>query len=150
MIDADGVFRIEFTVPESAIDGNGHVNNVVYIQWMQDVAIQHADAPGGSEAASAIGCAWVARSHRIDYLSPAFAGDLVEGVTWVVNMHRVRSTRRYRFTRKSDGKVLARGETEWVFVSASDWKPRGIPESVSKCFKMQGDIEPNGCGTKAG
>lgn len=143
MVDERGIFRCEFTVPQSAIDGNGHVNNVVYVHWMQDVAIGHSEAAGGAAAAEAAGCTWVARSHRIDYLSPTFAGDVVQGVTWVANMQRVRSLRRYRFTRKSDGKVLARGETDWVFVSTGDWKPHSIPESVSSRFKLQGDAEPD-------
>ena len=52
---SDSAYRHKFTVPESAMDGNGHVNNVVYVQWMQDVAILHSDAVGGTEAALAAG-----------------------------------------------------------------------------------------------
>jgi acyl-CoA thioesterase FadM len=46
--EPDGVFRHRFCVPREAIDGNGHVNNVVYVQWMQEVAIRHAGACGGT------------------------------------------------------------------------------------------------------
>ena len=118
------------------VDGNGHVNNVAYVQWMQDVAVRHSDATGCSAATTAAGAAWVARSHQIEYLSPAFAGDRVESSTWVVNFRRVRSLRRYRFVRKSDGKVLARGETDWVFVDAASGRPRAVPEAVTRLFTL--------------
>ena len=72
------IYRHVFTVPDSATDQNGHVNNVVYVQWMQDVAILHFGASGGAKAMHGAGATWVARSHRIEYLKPAFAG---EGVT---------------------------------------------------------------------
>ena len=81
-----------------------------------------------------LGCTWVVRSHKVEYLSPAYAGDCIEAATWVVNLHRVRSLRRYRFVRISDARLLARGETEWVFVNATNGRPQTIPESVSSCF----------------
>jgi acyl-CoA thioester hydrolase len=114
----DGVlFRQVIHVPQSAIDQNGHVNNVEYVRWMQEVAIRHSEATGGSAAMRSVGCTWVVRAHRVEYLSPAFAGDCLEAITWVATVERVRSLRRYRFIRKSDGKLLAQGETDWVFVN---------------------------------
>ncbi|MFA7159038.1 MAG: acyl-CoA thioesterase, partial [Kiritimatiellia bacterium] len=129
-----GLFRHRFVVPQSAADGNGHVNNVVYIQWMQDAAIRHADSCGGTEAARAAGGAWLARSHKVEYLSPAYPGDTLEAATWVAWFHRTRSLRQYRFTRVSDGRLLVRGETEWVFVNAAGGRPVAVPASVQACF----------------
>ncbi len=131
-----GIFRCQFTVPSGVIDENGHVNNVVYVQWMQEVAIRHSETMGGSAAVRAAGCSWVVRTHHIEYLSPAFAGDVLEAATWVVNFQRVRSLRRYRFVRMSDAKLLARGETDWVFVNAKSGRPCAIPESVRTCFTV--------------
>ena len=132
--ETGGVFRHRFVVPEDALDQTGHVNNVVYIQWMQDAAIRHSSAVGGTAAMLAVGCTWVVRSHKVEYLSPAYAGDCIEVATWVVNFHRVRSLRKYRFVRTSDSKLLAAGETDWVFVSAESGRPCAIPESVRTCF----------------
>jgi acyl-CoA thioester hydrolase len=132
--ETGGVFRFQFTVPADAIDQNGHVNNVVYIQWMQDVAIRHSEASGGTAAMRAVGCTWVVRSHKIEYLSPAYAGDSLEVATWVASFQRVRSLRQYRFVRTSDARLLATGETEWVFVAATTGRPRAIPETVITCF----------------
>ncbi len=134
--EGDGIFRHRFTVPADAIDENGHVNNVVFVQWMQDVAIAHSEACGGTAAMRAAGGSWVVRAHRVEYLSPGFAGDCIEAETWVDNFQRVRSLRLYRFKRESDGKLLATGETDWVFVDPETGRPRAIPESVSSCFPL--------------
>jgi acyl-CoA thioester hydrolase len=134
-----GVFLWRFTVPAAAMDQNGHVNNVVYIQWMQEAAIRHSEACGGTAAMRALGCTWVVRSHQIEYLSPAFANDTIEAATWVVNFRRVRSLRRYRFSRPADARLLAEGSTDWVFVDAATGRPRAIPVSVSACFPVVPD-----------
>lgn len=132
----DGLFRHRFAVLDDVIDRNGHVNNVVYVQWMQDVAILHSESVGGMEAARAEGCIWVARSHHIEYRSPAFAGDEIEAATWVADFRHARSRRHYEFTRIADRKLLARGETEWVLVAADTGRPRAIPERVSGCYTV--------------
>ena len=140
---SNAIYRYEFNVPESAVDQNGHVNNVVYVQWMQDVAILHSKATGGTRAMHTARGTWVVRSHTIEYLSPAFAGAEVVALTWVVNFRRVRSIRRYKFFRKSDNTLLARGETEWVFVNTESGRPRMIPDEVMQLFPLVGkDEEP--------
>jgi acyl-CoA thioester hydrolase len=133
------VYCYEFTIPPETIDENGHVNNVHYVQWMQDVAVRHYEFIGGIPPTQAIGATWVVRSHHIEYLSPAFAGDQIEVRTWVVNIRRVRSLRRYQFVRKSDSKLLVRGETDWVFVDAKTGRLLAIPEEVAKIFPLLPD-----------
>ena len=128
------VFVYTFLIPASAIDGNGHVNNVAYVQWMQDVAIKHWLHLCGEELAHHDDTTWVVRSHRIDYLSPAFEGEEIEITTWIETVGRVRSLRKYSFRRTSDDKQLARGETDWVFVDAKTFRPRAITEKVRNCF----------------
>ena len=123
------------TVPKSSIDENGHVNNVIYVQWMQDIAVEHYASIGGIEAQGP-DATWVIREHRIEYFLPAFAGEEIEIRTWVENVRRVRSLRKYEFVRKTDGKVLVKGETDWVFVDTRTGVPRAIPEEVSKIFAL--------------
>lgn len=137
--EADPTFRHTFTVEESTIDQNGHVNNVVYIQWMQDAAIQHATACGGAALTEKLGCSWIVRSHSIDYLSSAFVGDRVVAITWVVDFRKVRSLRKYRFIRVDDAKLLARGATEWVYINSKNGRPTTIPDQVKNCFPLQPD-----------
>jgi acyl-CoA thioester hydrolase len=129
------IYSKAFRIPRSAIDENGHVNNVAYVQWMQDIAVEHYSSIGGVRAQGP-DATWVVREHKIEYLLPAFAGEEIEIKTWVENIRRVRSLRKYEFVRKSDGKVLVRGETDWVFVELKSGMPRAIPEEVSKVFSF--------------
>lgn len=135
----DPIYRYTFTVPAEALDPNGHVNNVQYVQWMQNVAVHHFSSLGGVEPMQAAGATWVVRSHNIEYLSPAFVGDQIEIRTWVASVRRVRSLRRYEFVRHADGRLLVRGATEWVFVDAKTGRPLSIPEEVLRVFPLLPD-----------
>jgi acyl-CoA thioester hydrolase len=135
----EAVHRSEMTVSPNVIDGNGHVNNVAYVQWMQDAAVEHFASIGGIDLMHAAGGTWVARSHRIEYLRPAFVGDRIEVRTWVGDVRRVRSLRRYEFVRMTDQEVLARGETDWVFVDTESGRPAPIPEEIRSVFALPAD-----------
>ena len=133
------VYSKTYKIPKSAIDENGHVNNVAYVQWMQDIAVEHYSSIGGVIAQGPT-ATWVVREHKIEYLLPAFAEEEIEIKTWVENVRRVRSLRKYEFVRKSDGKVLVRGETDWVFVDVKTGTPRAIPEEVSRVFLISQEV----------
>ena len=135
MTNTNHIYTRSFTIPESAIDENGHVNNVAYVQWMQDIAVEHYSSIGGIEAQGA-DATWVVREHRIEYFLPAYEGEEIEVRTWVENIRRVRSLRKYEFVRKLDGKVLVKGETDWVFVATKTGRPFPIPEKVSNVFNL--------------
>jgi acyl-CoA thioester hydrolase len=139
----DPIYRYEFTVPPEALDGNGHVNNVHYVQRMQDVAVHHFESLGGIPIIRALGATWVVRSHNIEYLGPAFAGEHIEVRTWVANIRCVRSVRRYEFVRLPDNKLLVKGETQWVFVDVKSGRPLAIPGEIVRLFTLLPD-EPEG------
>ncbi len=127
------IYTKTITISTTAIDENGHVNNVTYVQWMQDIAVEHYSSIGGVKAQGPE-ATWVIREHRVEYLLPAFAGEEIEIRTWVENFRRVRSLRKYEFVRKSDGKMLVRGESDWVFVDAKTGTPRAIPDEITRIF----------------
>lgn len=129
------VYSKTITIPYTAIDENGHVNNVTYVQWMQDIAVEHYSSIGGVEIQGQ-DATWVVREHKIEYLFPAFAGEELEIRTWVENIRRVRSLRKYEFVRKSDRRMLVRGETDWVFVDVKTGAPRAVPGEVAKIFSL--------------
>jgi acyl-CoA thioester hydrolase len=128
------IYRLEFFVPESAVDPNRHVNNIAYLQWMLDAAIAHSEACGGTRMTRELGATWVVRSHHIEYLSPAYGGDSISLLTWVANFRKVRSLRRYKIVRTADRALLAQGETDWVFVDATTGRPRAIPVEIANAF----------------
>ena len=137
------VFSEEMVVPACAIDGNGHVNNVAFVGWMQDVATRHFESVGCGAAMRAAGATWVVRSHHVEYLGSAFEGDRLQVLTWIVDFGRARSMRRYRFLRASDSRLLVKGETDWVFVSADTGRPCAIPEEIRTAFRVvPADREP--------
>lgn len=131
------IFRREFPIPAEAIDQNGHVNNVVYVQWMQDIAVAHSSAQGGTaDAYRELGVSWVVRSHFVEYRRPALAGERIEVSTWVSDLRRAGSLRKYRFVRVRDGQLLARAETDWVLVRADSGRPCGVLPEVAALFEV--------------
>jgi len=130
------IFCYELTVSNDTIDENGHVNNVEYLRWMLDAAVKHSGILGCTAAIKEIGATWVVRTHHITYLLPAFAGEKIVVLTWVSNLRRVLSLRKYKVVRMSDKAVLAEGETDWVFVHAETGKLRSIPKKIMALFEV--------------
>lgn len=129
------IYEYRLIVPADAIDGQGHVNNLEYVRWMQEAAIAHSDAQGWSaERYQQIGAGWVVRSHKIEYLQAAFAGDQVVVRTWVSDFRKIRSLRKYKIIRVSDQAVLAIAETDWAFIGYERRAPRRIPPEVAEAF----------------
>ncbi|PKN66751.1 MAG: acyl-CoA thioesterase [Deltaproteobacteria bacterium HGW-Deltaproteobacteria-12] len=130
------IYRHNFIVPDDAIDENGHVNNLVYLRWVLDTALLHFDSQGSALATRAAGGTWIVRSHRIEYLLPAFAGEHISIWSWVSNIRRVQSLRKYKIFRLEDSAILAEGEINWVFLDAKTGMMRSIPKDVQATFEI--------------
>ena len=133
-------------VVEHDLDELRHANNISYLKWMQSAALAHSAAQGWPvEAYAALGCGWVVRSHFIEYLSPALLGDTILIRTWVADMGKVTSRRRFLILRgrdESQGRdetVLARAETNWAFIDYRTGSPKRIPPEVSRAFEVVAD-----------
>ncbi|MDG1754663.1 MAG: thioesterase family protein [Rhodothermales bacterium] len=122
-----------FDVPAQVIDLHGHVNNVAYVQWMQDAAVRHTKAVSGDIAADSAGVIWVARSHEIEYLRPLFEGDTLRIETWIGDVQRATSERRYTFF--CGDREVARGRTKWVCLDKVSGRPRAIPDDVIAAYQ---------------
>ena len=132
-----GVFVHTFTVSTESIDVNGHVNNLEYLRWMQEVATMHSAAQGWPlERYLKTGTTWVVRSHSINYLRPAFAGETLSLLTWIAGFSERMSPRKYLFWRPSDQQVLAKAETMWVYIDASKGRPVRIPDEFRSAFEI--------------
>jgi len=149
------IFEYPVQVSQSDIDVLGHVNNVVYVQWMQDAAYAHSAALGWTlERYMEFGAGWVARLHQIEYLQPAFVGQVVIIKTWVADMKKVTSTRQYRMVRMDPPPVdehgsldpaasmretlLAVAQTTWAFIDFKRRTPRRIPAEMAADFPLFG------------
>lgn len=130
------VFRRHRTITDDDIDEFGHVNNVVWVRFVVEMATSHSEAVGLDAAAyRALGSWWIVYRHEIDYRTPAFPGDRVVEETWVSEMRGARSIRQVRFRRESDDTLLLEATTTWVFVDARNQKPRRIPSEVRAAFE---------------
>ncbi len=140
-----------FVVPADAIDGVGHVNNLEYLRWMLDAATDHTSAQGWPLARYAeSGAGWVVRSHAIEYLRPAFAGETIVLATWVAAMAKASSTRKYLYYRKADDSVLAAAQTLWVFVDFGTGRLTRIPDAVMTAFAIVPSDEDALAGLRSG
>lgn len=129
------IFSQRFAVPAAAIDVQGHVSNLAYVGWMQDVAIAHSTEVGWSmRRYLELGAGWVVRSHFIEYLRPAFADERISAHTWVPRFDQRSTPRRYLFVRDGDRIVLAQAETIWVFVDLASGRRRPIPAELLEAF----------------
>jgi acyl-CoA thioester hydrolase len=134
------IYEHSLIVRPAEIDRLGHVNNLAYLAWMIDAAVAHSAAQGWTgDRYEQLGAVWVVRSHEIKYVEPAYDRQQIIVRTWVADMTRVSSTRRYRIVRASDEKLLAKAATRWAFVDRGTGTLRRIPEEVWQAFKLVAD-----------
>jgi len=126
------VFSEKITVPITAIDENGHVNNIAYLQWCIDVAEKHwfEKAPVAFQKTHF----WVVLEHTITYKNPSFEGEELLVETWVTAAEGVKSERHYKITRISDKKTLVNAKTLWCFVELERQRPTRITEEIRTLF----------------
>ena len=116
--------KIEITVED--IDDLNHVNNAVYVKWMDDVAFKHWEYLTQNEPI--IDTIWVVSRHEIDYKSEAFLGDEIIAKTYVGNTRGVTSERFIEFYKGET--LLAKSKTIWVLLDAKSYKPVRIRENI--------------------
>jgi acyl-CoA thioester hydrolase len=134
------VYTKRLTVPPDAMDRQGHVSNLAYVAWMQDVAIEHSAAVGWPmERYLELGAGWVVRTHFVEYLRPVVAGQRIGIHTWVPEFTHRSTPRRYLFVREDDGQLVARAETRWVFVDLATGRRRPLPDELLASFESVPD-----------
>jgi acyl-CoA thioester hydrolase len=126
------VFEMTVSVQPADIDEQNHVNNAVYLRWVQDVATAHWNSLASAEAQAAIG--WVVLRHEIDYRSPASLGDEILLRTWVGKASRLKFERFTEIHRKIDNRLLAQGRTLWVPIDVRTGKPTRVSSELREQF----------------
>ncbi|HEX8839566.1 MAG TPA: acyl-CoA thioesterase [Sphingomicrobium sp.] len=129
------VFELQLTAAPEHIDELGHVNNAVWVQWIQQVAVAHWDAV--ADAAHKDAYYWVVVRHEIDYLRSAAEGDQVTARTWVGDAPKgARFDRLMEFT-GADGKTCVRARTQWAILDKAAGRPIRVPPEVIAPFLAQ-------------
>jgi len=127
-------FEVLIPVSPGDIDEMGHVNNVVYLRWVQEAATAHWTARAPARDQETLG--WVVVRHEIDYLRSAGPGDEILARTWVGTASRRRFERHTELVRASDGRTLARARTVWCPVDRRTGRPTDVGEKVRRQFSV--------------
>ena len=127
-------FEISASVMPEDIDEQNHVNNTVYLRWVQEVATAHWEATASSEAQEGIG--WVVLRHEIDYKAPACLGDDLVLRTWVGKATRLTFERFTEILRSSDGQLLSKARTLWCPINAQTGRPVRVSVDVRDQFSI--------------
>ena len=129
-------FELHIRVQPTDIDQLGHVNNVVYLRWVQDAAVAHWHAATSPEDRAAL--VWVTVRHEIDYKRPAFPDDEIIARTWIGTASGRDFERHTELRRAADGKVLARARTIWCPIDAETGRPTDVSPEVRERFSDPG------------
>jgi len=133
---AKPIFELALTAGPEHIDELGHVNNAVWVQWVQQVAMAHWDSVAPREHRELH--YWVVVRHEIDYLRPAHEGDRITARTWVGDAPQgARFDRFVEFT-GPDGKLCARARTRWAIIDKGSGRPIRVPPEVVAPFLTAG------------
>ena len=132
MTDPANAFQLTITVQTADIDELKHVNNVVYLRWVQDVAAAHWEAIASREMREKY--SWVVLRHEIDYKNPAFLDDSLIARTWVGSCEGVRSVRNVKIYQSNSGKLVAEAKTTWCLLDAQTAKPKRIEDDITSIF----------------
>ena len=123
-------FTHTFLVRQRDIDAQNHVNNVAYVQWIQDVAVAHWQAAASAEHLA--NYTWVVIRHEVDYLKPAFLNEEITAITWVGEATAVTFE---RFTEIRRGAVtLTKAKSIWCLLDAKTFRPTRLKAEIKELF----------------
>jgi acyl-CoA thioester hydrolase len=134
-------FEMAIAVEAADIDELGHVNNVVYVRWVQDIAVAHWRAVAARDDQEKLW--WIVVRHEIDYKQAARLGDKILARTWVGAATRIKFERHTELLRASDGRLLAKARTVWCPIDAVTFKPTGVSAAVREAFSVGRESKEN-------
>ena len=126
------IFELTFTAAPEHIDELGHVNNAVWVQWIQQVAVAHWEAVADATHRQAY--FWVVVRHEIDYLRAAHEGDGFTAKTWVGDPPQGARSERFVDFSGGDGKLCVRSTTQWAIIDKAAGRPIRVPPEVIAPF----------------
>ncbi|SDL05188.1 acyl-CoA thioester hydrolase [Salinimicrobium catena] len=123
------------TVSKEDLDDLHHVNNVIYVQWIQDIAKEHWEVRASDDLKSKF--IWVVIRHEIDYKKQAFLGDEILIETYVGETTFVTSERYVNIKNAKTGEVLVAAKSMWCLLDADTKRPTKITEELRTVFHKQ-------------
>ena len=123
-------FSLSIQVSPEDLDELQHVNNTVYLRYIQEAAIAHWYQAAPAEIVEAY--RWVVRKHEITYFKPAFVNENLQITTWIDAFQGVTSVRHYTIHRNDD--LLVEATTTWISLDATSLRPKRILTDLSPFF----------------
>ncbi|HQV23075.1 MAG TPA: thioesterase family protein [Agitococcus sp.] len=129
-------FIMKVLVEPKHQDDFGHTNNVVYLQWLEQVAWQHSASLGLDIATYyRLGCGCVVRKHELNYCLPSYVGDELAIGTWIsANDAKLSTVRSYQVVRLQDQKTILTAHTQFVTVDMKTGKPKRMPPEFIQAY----------------
>lgn len=131
---ARAAYEYEIDVRPEDIDELGHVNNTVYLRWVQDAAVAHWRYAATPEQQADL--FWMVIRHEIDYKRPAMPDDRIVARTWVGGSVRLKFDRHTEILRASDRKLLAQVRTVWVPIDPVTLRPKQVSDEIRARFSV--------------
>ncbi|WP_298553316.1 thioesterase family protein [uncultured Algibacter sp.] len=125
-------YETTLLVTKNHIDDLNHVNNVHYVQWVQDIAKAHWQSKTSLDFQTKFG--WFLLSHFIEYKSAAFLNDTIHLKTYIAKAEGVTYTRIVEMYNASTNKLLAKSKTKWCFMNMKTERPSRIPQEIVDLF----------------
>lgn len=135
--DSRASFEQVVRVAAADLDEQAHVNNVVYVRWVQDAATAHWESLTTPEIRETV--AWVLLRHEIEYRSPAVCGDDVSVRTTVGHLQGLTFERLTEIRRVRDGRLLAGSRTLWCPVNPTSGRPQRVSAELRALFSISHD-----------
>lgn len=133
---------IEHIALEEEADGYGHINNSIYLKWLDQCVWDHCEAVKMTPAlCRELNRGFAATRHEIDYLRAAYPGDHVAIGNWVtLNDRRLRAERRFQIIRVPDGETLLRARSYYVCTNLATGRPTRMPEIFKAGFQVLPEV----------
>lgn len=126
------IFQKEITVTKTDLDQLNHVNNVRYVQWVQDIAEAHWLQNASKSLLD--NYYWVLVKHTIDYKGQAFLNDTISIKTFVTSSKGVTSIRKVEMYNQTSVKLIVSSETKWCLLDVNTKRPTRITSEIAELF----------------
>ncbi len=126
------IFELTRIVVEDDLDELKHVNNVRYVQWIQDISKEHWVTKASEEIRNSV--LWVVMNHNITYKNAAVLDDEIKVTTHIESSRGATSVRVVEMHNAKTNQLLIRSKTEWCLLNAKTLKPTRISENIKHIF----------------
>lgn len=128
-------FSIDIKPEEKDIDELGHVNNAVYVRWLEQCAWQHSNLLGLTlDTYRSLDRAMAVVRHEIDYLASSYCGDSLQLATWITGIDKLRVIRNFQLVNTQSGQTILQAKTIFCCIQMSTGKPKRMPEEFVICY----------------